>query len=183
MRHARTATAILAFGLAALLGPVPGAQATDHQASGLQDQAAGATTAQAPAFDVESIAANTVGGTLVVNLTVTIKSAIPLTTPILCSVNAYLVEADLTGANTIGELATVAATRAGTKATCRVSIPYSWTVLSSATARVSLNATVLASKTGAPQTGLLTRSSSFTLGSIAVPANGATTTIAANATL
>jgi hypothetical protein len=183
MRHARTATASLALGLAALLGPVPGAQAADHQAPGLPDPAAGATAAQVQAFDVESVAASTVGGTLVVNLTVTIKSAIPLTTPILCSVNAYLAEASVTGTNTIAEAATVAATRAGAKATCRVSLPYSWTVLSSATARVSLNALVSATKTGAPQTGLLNRSSSFTLGSIAVPANGATTTISANATL
>jgi hypothetical protein len=63
-----------------------------------------------------------------------------------------------------------------------VTIPYSWALLNPSTARLSLNYTLSASKTGAAA-GLLSRLSLGSIANIAVPANGSTTTQTVNAVL
>ncbi len=133
-------------------------------------------------FDSSSLAAaNPQTGTIVVNFTITIKSVIPATTPINCSVEASVAEISAGGVNLISDGATVAATRTGSTAKCTVTIPYSWMVSNSATARLSLTYSLVASKTGT--TGLLSRSSIGSIASIPVPANSATTTQTVNTVL
>jgi len=132
-------------------------------------------------FDYSLVAANSVAGTIVVNFTITIKSVIPATTPIACSVEATVTEVSASGVNIISDGATVAATRTGNTAKCTVTIPYSWMVSNSAAARLGLGYNLVASKPGT--TGLLSRSSIGTIANIPVPANGATTTQTVNTVL
>ncbi len=132
-------------------------------------------------FDSDSLAAASAQtGTITVNFTVTVKSAIPASSPITCGISAIVTEGSLAGVNIILEDATVAATRSGNTAKCTVTIPYSWTVLNPTTARLDLNYTLSASKAG---TGIVSRSSSGSIASIPVPASGATTTQTVNAVL
>jgi hypothetical protein len=134
-------------------------------------------------FDSEGEKANNTG-TIIVNITITIKSAIPATSPISCGVSASVTDIDIStgGINIISELATVAATRTGSTAKCTVTIPYSWTVLNSASAKVSLTYNLSMGKATAT-TGLQVRVSSGTIANISVPANGSTTTKAVNAVI
>jgi len=130
-------------------------------------------------FDSELEAAKTPQtGTFVVNFTITIKSAIPATSPIICGVTASVNDISAAGVNVITEVATVAGARTGNTAKCTVTIPYSWMVLNPAAAKVNLIYNLTGSKGAA-----LTRSSSGSIASIPVPANGSTTTQAVNAVL
>ena len=133
-------------------------------------------------FDSNSLAATSPQtGTIVVNFTITIKSVIPATAPINCSVEATVTEVSAGGVNIISDGATVAATRTGNTAKCTVTIPYSWMVSNTATARLSLNYSLVASRPGT--TGLLNRTSIGTIATIPVPANGATTPQTVNTVL
>src|SRR5215203_41030 len=146
------------------------------RALGYFDYSTGAfrPVAQTEDFDSSSLAATSPQtGTIVVNFNITIRSVIPATTPINCSVQASVTEVSLGGVNIISDDATVVATRTGSTAKCTVTIPYSWMVSNTATARLSLNYNLIAAKPAA--TGLLSRSSLDTIASIPVPANGATT--------
>ncbi len=158
--------------------------ATPHRALGYFDYSTGAfrPVLQTEDFDSSSLAAaNPQTGTIVVNFTITIKSAIPATSPISCGVEANITEVSVSGVNLILESAAVAATRTGNTAKCTVTIPYSWMVSNTATARLSLNYNLSLSKAGT--TGLLSRSSIGSIASIPIPANGATTTQTVNAVL
>jgi hypothetical protein len=128
-------------------------------------------------------AASAMTGTVVVNFTITIKSAIPTTTPIVCDVLATITEVSAAGLNLISDDSSVAATRTGNTAKCTVTIPYSWAVSNPTTAKVSLLYNLTAVKTTAGVTGLLNRSSTGALGTLPIPANGTTTTQTVNAVL
>lgn len=158
--------------------------ASPHRVLGYFDFSTGAfrPVHQVEDFDSETLAATTAQtGTITINFTVTIKSAIPAAAVVNCGVSANVTEVSAGGVNIIIESASVAATRTGNTAKCTVTIPYSWTVTNPATARLNLSYTLSASKAGA--TGLLSRSSSGGIASIPVPANGATTTQTVNAVL
>jgi len=134
-------------------------------------------------FDSSSAAAaNPQTGTIVVNFTITIKSALPATALINCGVSATVADVSGLGVNVISEGATVVGTRTGNTAKCTVTIPYSWTILNPAVATVGLAYDLSASKATATA-GLLSRSSSGSIASIPVPANGSTTTQTVNAVL
>ena len=161
--------------------------ASTNGALGYFDYSTGAfrPVGQMGVFDSDSLAAaNPQTGTIIVNFTVTIKSAIPATSLINCGVTAIVTDIDIPTAsvNLITETAIVVATRTGNTAKCTVTIPYSWTVFNSATARVSLTYSLSGGKATAT-TGLLTRASSGGIANIPVPANGSTTTQAVNAVL
>ncbi|HEX6899766.1 MAG TPA: hypothetical protein VF789_08635 [Thermoanaerobaculia bacterium] len=123
-------------------------------------------------------------GTIIVNITITIKSAIPAASPISCGVSATMADIDISAGsvNVISETATVVATRTGNTAKCTVTIPYSWTVMNSASAKVSLTYNLIGGKATAT-TGLQVRSSIGPIANIPVPANGSTTTKTVNAVL
>jgi hypothetical protein len=125
-------------------------------------------------------AATTVGGTVNVTLTITLKTA--GLTNITCS-ESVSVQDNLTGGSLrlYTESDTVAATGTGTTRSCKLSIPYSWSLLTPTTDSMTTGYSV----TGvAGTTGLPTRSSSLSsLDSRKVPANGTITALTAAVTL
>lgn len=136
-----------------------------------------------PAIDesAEEEAATTFTGTIVVNFTITVSSAIPTTDKISCLVSASLF--DTASTKSIEETATVAATRSGSTATCKVSIPYSWGLTSATTDQVSLNYVISAPGLFTATNGLPSRTSTQSLGHIPVPKTGTTTTESVAATI
>jgi hypothetical protein len=158
--------------------------ANNHEALGYFDYSTGVfrPIGQMGDFDSESAAANIPQtGTITVNFTITIKSGVPSTSPISCSVLASVTDISTAGINIISETATVTATRTGNTAKCTVTIPYSWQVLTPATTKVSLAYNINATKGTAAATDLLLRSSNGSIASIPIPANGSTTTQVVNA--
>lgn len=159
--------------------------ASPHGALGYFDSATGIfrPIGQMEDFDSNSLAAaNPQTGTISVNLTITIKSAIPTSSQIICGVTATVTEVSGLGVNIISDEASVVATRTGNTAKCTVTIPYSWAVSNPATAKVNLNYNLAAGK-ATTGTGLVSRSSTGSIASIPIPANGTTTAQTVNAVL
>jgi hypothetical protein len=122
--------------------------------------------------DAEALAALTpTGGTLVFNITITLKSALTADT-FGCNANADVFDSGLD----YHENAAITATGSGTSRTCKVTIPYSWTLATPTTDTVTLGINVadlsyITSKLPVPS-----RSHSRSLPPIKVPLGGATTT-------
>lgn len=119
-------------------------------------------------------------GKFVFSFTITIASTNLGSDPIACEANATVFDSS---GRTSTETASVAATKSGTTATCTVTIPYSWTLSTPTTDMVSLGFMISAANTAAASGGQPTRTTTQTLGSIKVPANGLTTTEALKATI
>lgn len=130
---------------------------------------------QAPASPEEADALAAIvptTGTLVFNITITVKSSIGTDT-VACDANADVFEA-LTS-QSIGETGLVTATGSGGTRTCKVTIPYSWLLSTPGSDSVSLNIDVFA----ATSTNLLqqpARGHTQSLPPIKVPTLGGTTT-------
>jgi len=132
------------------------------------------------ASDASTAAAVTFGGKLVFNFTITVTSAIPTADVISCTASADVLDAG--AGNIILEQATVKATRTATAATCTVTIPYSWSLVTGPADKMSL--TYIINGTGTTvATALPSRLSSQGLGSFAIPANGTTSTFTVKATI
>jgi len=123
-------------------------------------------------------AATTVGGTVNVTLTITLKTA--GLSNITCT-ELVSVTDNITSPRFLEESDTVAATGTGTTRTCKLSIPYSWSLLTATSDSMATGYSV----TGvAGTTGLPTRTSSLSsLDSRKVPANGTITALTAAVTL
>lgn len=135
-----------------------------------------------PQQDAEASAPpTTFGGKFVFSFTITISSSLSSTAKIACAATASL--EDTSTLNFIVETAEVLATRSGSTATCTVNIPYSWNLGSSSTDRVSLTYQIIAPVEASATTILPGRMSEQGLGTISVPANGATTTETITATI
>ena len=127
-------------------------------------------------------ASTTVTGKLVFTTTITLSSTFPAADVIACTGEAILV--DLGSGGEIIETAAVAATRIGTTATCTVTIPYSWNLVTPTTDMVSVGFNINVPATPSTPAALLpNRLSRQGLGSIKVPANGTTTTFTVKATI
>jgi len=134
-------------------------------------------------------------GEFVITFTITISSSIPTSTLIGCQASAAVVDINRkTGiiSNTVSESGEAVASRSGGKATCKVTIPYSWVLLNASTDTVSLgyavavyeSVTVPANGSSAAVTTLFNpRVSSQAPGSIPVPATGSTTDESVNVTI
>ena len=131
--------------------------------------------------DGETPATTTFGGKFVFNFTITVSSTLATTDKIACSATASL--EDVSSLNFIVENAEVVATRTGSTATCTVTIPYSWNLSSSSLDKVSLTYQIIAPVEATGAAVLPSRLSEQGLGSISVPANGATTTETITATI
>jgi hypothetical protein len=136
-----------------------------------------------PAVAEESVdapAAAVFTGTITLTITVTLKTT--GLTNITCTEDVSVIDGLGTPSQAIiGESNAVAATGTGTTRTCKLSIPYSWSLASQASDMMSTNYTV-AGATGTA--GLPIRSSTrFPLDTRKVPANGAITALTANVTL
>lgn len=110
-------------------------------------------------------------GKFVFNISVNIQSNLPANSVIICGAGANV--ADVTASfTTIEEQAEVVATRSGSKATCTVTIPYSWPLVSPSQDMVGRSFTISATA----QNVVVARQSIHSLAPIKTPANGATTT-------
>ena len=124
----------------------------------------------------EPLATTTYTGTIVVNFTITVSSAIPATDQIGCVVGATVF--DTATLNAIVDLAGTAITRGtGTTLTCSVTVPYSWKLASGSTDSVSLGYSVTSPVDFSTPAGEWpNRAGSHTIGTIKVPVSGTTTT-------
>ena len=119
-------------------------------------------------------------GTFEFTFTITVSSTIATNTQIGC-----VVQLEVTGDKVtpgIVETAGYAATRSGGAATCIVDVSYSWNLGTPATDKVILLYTIEAPVLGGAY-AVPYRSTHGNLGTIAVPANGATTTETVAATI
>src|SRR5882724_6319915 len=130
--------------------------------------------------DTIAAAAAVFGGKLTFNFTITVTSALPAADVITCTAEASVL--DVAAGNPIIEEAETKATRSGTTATCAVTIPYSWSLTSASTDRMSLSYVIGGTGTTVA-TALPSRLSSQGLGSFAIPANGTTSTFTVKATI
>jgi hypothetical protein len=130
--------------------------------------------------DVEQPAATTITGTITVTLTITIKST--GIANVNCTANVSVSDAVTTAPTFLGETNSVAATGTGTTRTCRLTIPYSWSLATPTTDNMSTSYIVFGGATATG--GLPTRTSSRSpLDTRKVPANGATTPLTAAVTI
>jgi hypothetical protein len=121
-------------------------------------------------------ATTTYSGTIVVNFTITVSSAIARTAQIGCVASASVVDAGTD--NGIVEGAGAAVTRGtGSTVTCSVTIPYSWNLASANLDTVALAYSVTSSVDfSAPAGEWPHRAGAQSLGSIGVPVSGTNTT-------
>jgi len=122
-------------------------------------------------------------GSIVVNFTVTVSSAIASTVPIGCVAGASLIDTGAT--NIIEDIAGTAVTRGtGTTVVCSVTIPYSWGLASAATDMVNVSYSVLSpAGFSTPAGEFPSREHSTPLAKFKVPASGTTTTLTVKARL
>ena len=135
-----------------------------------------------PAEDsAEPPALTTVTGTINVTLTITVKTA--GITNIVCDLGTAVEDNLSTGAfRLFDESNSVAATGTGTTRTCKLSIPYSWSLATQSSDSMSTSYTVVGG--GSATLGLPNRTSSLSpLDTRKVPANGTITTLTANVTI
>src|SRR5580704_17305326 len=131
---------------------------------------------QAAAEDIDAPAAATIGGTI--TLTITRKTT--TRTNITCSAAVSALDGT-TSPVFLGESKTVVATGTGTTRTCKLTIPYSWSLASAASDNMTTGYTVLGS---AGTTLARQRTASRSpLDVRKVPANGAITALTASVTL
>ena len=133
----------------------------------------------APQEEPEIEAATPSPGDFAVTFNISVKSSIPSTETIACAFNAQ-VFGDASG-KTVTDSMTVAATRSGATATCKLKMFYSWPLTSPNTDSVSLDYQIVTGEFVSP--ALPIRLSTQTLSSIKVPAIGATTTMTIAATI
>jgi hypothetical protein len=123
-------------------------------------------------------------GTLEFEFTITVDSKIPSGQEVDCEATASLAD-EGTYENVITEEASAIATVSGTTATCKVKIPYSWSLANATEDEIALNyqlaivPTSITNETDA----LPVRRSFQNLAPIAVPKTGTTTTETVDATI
>jgi hypothetical protein len=128
----------------------------------------------------EAPAATTVTGTVNVTLTITLKTA--GLTNITCSEEVSVIDnLGTTSPHIFAESNSVAATGTGTTRTCKLSIPYSWGLLTASTDNMGTGYAVVGftGTTGLPQR----TSTQSPFDARKVPANGAVTALTAAVTL
>ena len=131
--------------------------------------------------DAEPPAKTTFTGKLVFNFTITVKSTFASTAPIACIAAGGLSDSGIT----IGEGAGTLVTRGtGTTVTCSVTIPYSWSLATASTDTINLSYSIITAASFAAVAGEFpNRHGAQSLGKIAVPATGTTTTETIAATI
>jgi hypothetical protein len=182
MRSAKVLLLCLCWLIAAVSAAL--GQAANSQAKpgilGYLDPQTGAFRSFTPAVqdDAEPAAAMTVTGTVSVTITISVKTA--SLTNFTCSIAVSTSDGTVLSPVLFDESNSVAATGTGSTRTCKLSIPYSWSLTTSSTDVMTTPYSVLGS-TGT--NGLPQRSSSrLPLDTRKVPANGAITSLTAAVT-
>ena len=179
MRSAKVLLLCLCWLIAAVSAAL--GQAANSQAKpgilGYLDPHTGAFRPFTPAVqdDSEPAAAMTITGTVSVTITITVKTT--SLTNFTCSIDVSTLDEETTN---FSESNTVAATGTGSTRTCKLSIPYSWSLTTQTTDVMTTSYTVVGSTgtNGVPQRS----SSRLPLDSRKVPVNGTTTTLTAAVT-
>ncbi len=168
----------------ALAAPAGWGQTANSQAKGILgylDPHTGAFRPVPPAATEDPdvvAAATTVGGTINVTLTITLKTT--TITTVTCSENVSLADGT-TSPRFFEETNTVAATGTGSTRTCKLSIPYSWSLTTQSTDNMNTGYSVFGS---AGTNALPQRTSTLSpLDVRKVPANGTITALTAAVTL
>lgn len=129
--------------------------------------------------DAGTAAATTIGGTINVTLTITLKTT--SITTVTCSADVSAVDNATVSPVSIEESNVVAGTGTGTTRTCKLTIPYAWSLTTPTSDNMQTSYSVFG---GVGTTGLPQRTSSrFPLDTRKVPANGAITSLTASVTL
>jgi hypothetical protein len=175
---------VLVLGLAPLgFGQLAAPTQTSHRTLGYFDSATGSFTPLRPEQDPEAPAITPTTGTLVFNFTVSAKTAIPKNGLVTCSADASVF--DSSGFTATENVTGIAKLVSGTTYSCALKIPYSWLLASAGTDTISLTVDAAigdglqitaTNGTGTVVTPTSVRDSSQAIGTIKVPANGATTT-------
>jgi hypothetical protein len=149
---------------------------SQHGILGYLDPHTGAFRPVPPAAEEspDSAALTTVGGTVTVTLTITVKSA--GITKIECTASVLVLDAVTTSPRIYEETAIAT----GTTKTCKLTIPYSWALATQSNDSMSTTYDVLGSGASVPpeRTSLLSP-----LDTRKVPANGTTTNLTAAVTI
>lgn len=177
-------TRLLLICMCFMLAPAVWGQTANTQARsgilGFLDPHTGAFRPVPAAADGETdlAAATTFTGTVNITITITLKTT--ALTNVTCSESVSVTDGS-TSPRFFEESDTVAATGTGTTRTCKLSIPYSWSLTTQSTDNMNTSYTVIGS-TGT--TGLPQRLSTLSpLDVRKVPANGTITSLTAAVTL
>jgi len=167
-----------------IVAPAVWGQAANSPASrgilGYLDPHTGAFRPIPPAAEESSdLAATTFTGTITVTITVTLKST--SLTNVICTADTTVADAVTTGGRFFTETNTVAGTGTGSTRTCKLSIPYAWSLTTQSSDSMTTSYSVVGS---VGTTGLPQRTSSLSpLDTRKVPASGATTALTASVTI
>lgn len=112
-------------------------------------------------------------GKFVVNVTIQVSSALPTNAVIACLVSAGV---DDTTSGAFANVVVATATRSGNTATCKLNMPYSWSLANAAKDMVKLDLAVGAGTGKQGTNSFADESFTAPVMTIKVPANGATTT-------
>jgi hypothetical protein len=125
-------------------------------------------------------ALTTYGGTITITLTITVKST--GLTSFSCTADVVAVDnAGSASARGYSENVNATATGSGTTRTCKMTIPYSWSLLTQSSDSMTTSYSVTGLSTSSP---LIGRSSNlYPLDTRKIPASGTTTALTAAATL
>jgi len=160
---------------------------TQHRELGYYDRTTGAFTPVKPEAtdNAEPATTATVTGEFEFTINITLKSTLPKNGIVGCDADAYIT--DPVTELSYAETGAAVATGSGSTWTCKVTIPYSWILTSPITAAdvvgLDYDATLIegyeataTNGTGTVVEGIPLRSSGHDLGTIKLPASGATTT-------
>jgi hypothetical protein len=175
----------LGFGQFASTSPSP------HRTLGYYDSATGSFTPLHVDQDAEAAAVTPTTGTFTFNFTLNVKAAIPKNGIVTCAATASVFDSG-SGFTSDEHAFGPAKLVSGTTYSCALSLHYSWLLGSPTTDMISLGADaeidegIQITATNGTTTTVMAgsaRGSTQSLGSIKVPANGATTTETVNITL
>ena len=164
-----------------------------HPQLGYYDATTGAFTPLKPAADPDATSTlSTVTGEFTFTITITVKSTFPKNGIVGC--DAHVSTGDITTGLTYGETGAALATGSGSSWKCTINIPYSWSLTTTTLTEdevtldydVSIDEVVQGTATNGTVTAadvIPDRASGHNLGTIKLPASGATTTETISATL
>ena len=178
---------VICFAFSTLALPVYGQAARPIASSGVAgtlDPKTGIFTAFLPSVAQDpqdtSFTATTYNGKLVFNFTITVASSLPSTAMISCDASARVLDNPSGGGNFLSESGAVTATRNGSTATCAITIPYSWPLVTGSTDMMTLSYFISAF---GGTLGSSSRSSSQGIGTFKIPSPGVTSTFAVKSTI
>jgi hypothetical protein len=141
--HKRSIALVAAIALLTLSGSVPAlAQTANRPHSkvfGYQDSRTGTFHPLGNSVEIADPAAatTTFAGTIEATVTITLKTALPTGGQVACTVEADATSSGVSGEVGYVEIATHLATVAGSTATCKVNIPFSWLLFTASTTQIN----------------------------------------------